>query len=96
MRPTLLEIDVLGAQVTLGAYRTLLVAGAMLAVALLLALAHRRGLPLGRVVVFTLATAAAIPVGARLLHFATNPGVYADDPRSCGLSHSRTTRSTVG
>lgn len=80
MRPILLELDFLGMHVVLGSYRTLLVAGAIATIVLVILIARYRGLPVRKVAVFALLTALAIPIGARLLHALTNPAVYAEEP----------------
>ncbi len=80
MKPILFETDLLGVHVVAGSYRVFLVLAAFSAIALLVWVAHRRGLPARRVAVFALLTAAAIPVGARLLHAATNASLYAENP----------------
>jgi phosphatidylglycerol:prolipoprotein diacylglycerol transferase len=77
---TLLDTHWLGTQVVLDAYRTLMGAGALLGVYLALWLARRRGLPVGRSAAVLLLAATAIPVGARALVVATDPGRFAADP----------------
>lgn len=80
MKPILLELDFLGMHVVLGSYRTLLVVGAFATIGLVILIAKNRGLPVRKVVAFSLLTALAVPVGARLLHVLTNPAIYTKEP----------------
>lgn len=80
MRPTLFEIDLPGVHITAGSYRTMLILAAIATVVLLVEVARRRDLPWRRVLAFALVTALAVPIGARLLHAATNAALYAEEP----------------
>jgi phosphatidylglycerol:prolipoprotein diacylglycerol transferase len=80
MLPTLLDTRVAGMRVTLPAYGTLLALAAVVTVTLAWWLARRRGIPGGRAAALLGVTAVCVPIGARLLHLALNPSVYAADP----------------
>jgi phosphatidylglycerol:prolipoprotein diacylglycerol transferase len=67
VRPLLVDANLLGRQVTLSAYPTLIVLGAVLGIALSLVLARWRGLPLGRSAAVYAAAIVAAPVGGRLM-----------------------------
>lgn len=67
MRPILVDANLLGWQVTLSAYPTLITLGAILGVGLALVLARWRGLPLGRSAAVYAAAILAAPIGGRLL-----------------------------
>ena len=82
MLPVLFDARIATVHVHLQSYTTLLAFGLIAGVALALAIAHARGLPLGRsAVVFTAAVVAAA-FGARLLHVATFLPLFRDDPAS--------------
>jgi len=76
MKPVLLTIGAL----ELRAYSTMIVVAAVAGVTVAYLVARRRGLPARGVLAFLLGSALAVPVGARLLHIALNPSIYADDP----------------
>ncbi|MCL5958621.1 MAG: prolipoprotein diacylglyceryl transferase [Chloroflexi bacterium] len=80
MFPVLLEGELLGQHLTIVSYG-FFIALALLAVFVLGSiLAQRRGLPLGRTLLCLVVMMVVTPIGARLLHWGLNPGVYADDP----------------
>lgn len=62
-------------------YRLFFLLAAASTIGLGLAVAIRRGLPWRRSLILVLATAMAIPVGARLLDLATKPEIYQREPR---------------
>ncbi|TLM99190.1 MAG: hypothetical protein FDZ75_00670, partial [Actinobacteria bacterium] len=81
MRPVLLDVWLFGLNVQLGAYTTLIVAGAVLGVVLTLVIARWRRLPLGRSAVVLGAAIVASFVGGRLLFVATQWPEIADEPQ---------------
>lgn len=76
MHPILWSGRVGGHAVHVGAYSGMLAIAVAAALVLPVIIAWRRAIPLRRFVPFLLLTAAAVPVGARLLHFALNPEGY--------------------
>jgi phosphatidylglycerol---prolipoprotein diacylglyceryl transferase len=82
VRPTLLVLALGGHRLALGAYASALALAAVATLAIAYWLARRRGLPAGRTALVLALSALAVPIGARLLHFALNPAVYLADPRA--------------
>ena len=80
MYPVLFKLTVFGGHIEIGSYRFFLILAATVGVGLAWLIAGRRGLPSRQTLILLLAVAAAVPIGARLLHVATNYGVYARDP----------------
>jgi len=80
MYPILFKLTVFGNYVEVGSYRFFLSLAAVAGVGLAWLIAKRRGLPSRQALILLLTTAAAVPVGARLLHVATNYGYYAREP----------------
>lgn len=89
MRPVLLDIMLGGVHVRADAYAVFLWAGALAGLALALVLVRVRGLPFARSAAVLLAAAAAIPLGARVLHVLTDLPLFAEaggDAFEVGLS----------
>ncbi len=80
MRPVLFKLNLFGSLVEVGSYRFFLINAAMAGIALAWFIAKRRGLPTRQSLVLLLAAAAAVPVGSRLLHIATNYQFYSREP----------------
>jgi len=80
MQPILFKLSVLGGRVEVGSYRFFLILAAIAGVLLAGLIAKRRSAASGQPLILWLSVAAAVPVGARLLHAVTNYGLYARDP----------------
>ena len=80
MRPVLFRFSLFNTHIEIGSYRFFLILAAVAGVGLAWSIAKRRGLPSRRTLILLLSVAAAVPIGARLLHVATNSNLYLREP----------------
>lgn len=90
MHPVLVTIGpVLGIHYEISTYRAMYTLAAVITIAITWWLCVRFGMPGRRSLMVVLASAAALPIGARIWHIATNPSIYlADASRIWSLESS--------
>ncbi|MHB8841151.1 MAG: prolipoprotein diacylglyceryl transferase [Candidatus Aquicultor sp.] len=80
MHPILLNFSIWNRHIEITAYSFFMVVAALIIVCLGSLISFHRGLPARKTALWFLITSCSFPVGARLLHVATNTGFYMQNP----------------